>query len=288
MPTPSQMQLPPSKSAEEFECLCKDVLPYLEQGTEFEIYGRKGQLQNGIDLYSVDQKIVVQCKNYYKPYNLVKQIKSDYSQASQKLNIPFKAFIAMTSLARDVKIQNEILQINSKTDTPKIKIYFWEDITKVVCENIKIYHNYYPSLFPQNDIVSEKRLNKMMRDLNILINNATIIHKDYSRYRPAYNFDSDLELYKICMNMFFASLKLQKKLNKSFIQLKRANNLDNIIDGIIQSLPDCHDGYAELVYTIEDFILYFRDEDKFKNYVDSCDEAIKLLDEFCNNQKNSL
>ncbi|MBQ7783095.1 MAG: hypothetical protein IJ368_03915 [Oscillospiraceae bacterium] len=284
MPTPSQMQLPRSKSPEEFECLCKDVLPYLIQGTEFEIYGRKGQLQNGIDLYSVDQKIVVQCKNYFEPYNLVKQIKSDYSQALQKLNIiPFETFIAMTALQRDVKIQNEILQINRKTDAPKIKIYFWEDIAKVVCENIKILRDYYPSFFLQNDFLSKKQYNKMISCLSDLKNDAYSIHDDYFRYRPAYHRGDDYALYRICKNMFLASIELSNKLRKNLIQLNSDNNLGEKIEDIIRALPDFHDaqyGDAELVCTIEDFLSYFRDEDKFKNYVDACDEAIKLLYQF--------
>ena len=272
MPTPSLMQLPKSRAAEEFENLCADVLPYLED-TKFHRYGRNGQPQNGIDLSSDDNTIVVQCKNYFKPDNFVKKIESDYLQASKEFT--FQKFIAMTALDRNAKIQNEISQINSS-----IKIYFWEDIQKIVCENKNILYFYYSSIFPTQNYIPPKRLNKMIRDLNSLIENASIIHEDFFRHQSAYNYNTDEALYNICTMMHIASYKLQKKLYKSYIQLNGKNNLGKIIEEIIRSLPDFYDahyGYGELICTIEDFLSYFRDEDKFQNYVDSCSKAVELL-----------
>lgn len=272
MPTSALMQLPKSKSAEEFESLCVDILPYLEDN-KFHRYGRNGQPQNGIDLSSDDNSIVVQCKNYFNPKNFVKQIEADYSEALIKFE--FKKFIAMTALDRDVKIQNEVLQIDST-----IKIYFWEDIQKIICENTNILRTYYPSIYPPKNSISPKRLNKMIRDLNLLIENANTIHEDFYGYKPAYDCNNDCILYNICNMMFGASCKLQKKLYKSFIQLNRENNLGIIIEEIIRSLPDFHDARyddCEMLCTITDFLLYFRDEDKFQNYVDNCSKAKELL-----------
>ena len=69
MPTPSLMKLPKTSSAEEFEKICNDVLT-LTLNQNFQLYGRQGQNQNGIDLY-VDLpdggRIVAQCKNYLAP-----------------------------------------------------------------------------------------------------------------------------------------------------------------------------------------------------------------------------
>ena len=80
MPTSSQMQLPKSRSADEFETMCADVLSCLED-TNFQRYGRNGQSQNGIDLYANQFTIVAQCKNYFNPSNLVNQLANDYSAA---------------------------------------------------------------------------------------------------------------------------------------------------------------------------------------------------------------
>ena len=64
MPTFPLMQLPKTKSAEEFEAMCADVLADI-YNMEFSFYGRKGQKQHGIDLVSSSGYIVAQCKNYY-------------------------------------------------------------------------------------------------------------------------------------------------------------------------------------------------------------------------------
>ena len=57
MPTPLLIQLPKTKSAEEFEAMCADVLVDI-YNMEFSSYGRKGQKQNGIDLVSSSSRIV--------------------------------------------------------------------------------------------------------------------------------------------------------------------------------------------------------------------------------------
>lgn len=114
----------------------------------------------------------------------------------------------------------------------------------------------------------------------MLIENANTIHEDFYGYKPAYDCNNDCILYNNCNMMFGASCKLQKKLYKSFIQLNRENNLGIIIEEIIRSLPDFHDaryGDCEMLCTITDFLLYFRDEDKFQNYVDNCSKAEELL-----------
>lgn len=67
MPTASLTQLPKSRSAEEFENMCADVLTMI-YNVPFSIYGRPGQKQNGIDLFASSTQghyIVAQCKNYY-------------------------------------------------------------------------------------------------------------------------------------------------------------------------------------------------------------------------------
>ncbi|WP_458397530.1 hypothetical protein [Anaerotignum sp.] len=49
MPTVPLIQLPKSRSAEEFEIMCADVLTMM-YNISFAQYGRQGQKQNGIDL----------------------------------------------------------------------------------------------------------------------------------------------------------------------------------------------------------------------------------------------
>ena len=129
MPTPSLIQLPKTKSAEEFESMCADVLANI-YNMEFSPYGRNGQKQNGIDLVSSSSRIVAQCKNYYlTSYDkLQKQLNEDIISANE---LPFEihTFIVMTSLEVDVNIQNYIISKNAQFE---IKIMFW---IKILCGN---------------------------------------------------------------------------------------------------------------------------------------------------------
>lgn len=92
MSTPSLMILPKSKSAEKFEIICKDVL-FEIYGKGFVQYGRQGQKQHGIDIYSRDDDdlfIVAQCKNYYEigsSRRLIEQIKKDIATAHTKVGL---------------------------------------------------------------------------------------------------------------------------------------------------------------------------------------------------------
>lgn len=66
MPTVPLMQLPKTKSEDEFENICTNILTNF-YGKPFSRYGRKGQKQHGIDIYcdtSNGKRIVAQCKNY--------------------------------------------------------------------------------------------------------------------------------------------------------------------------------------------------------------------------------
>lgn len=172
MPLIPLMQLPKSRSAEEFENICKDVLTF-EYGIKFNSYGRNGQKQNGIDIYAqLNEKnyIVAQCKNYFSlnsANTINKQIEKDVKATE---NIPFhiNQFIAMTSMDRDLNVQNYIENIDSPF---RIQIWFWEDIQVKVCSNDKLFETYYPSFFQSTQIPIRTK-NEIVTNLNILINIA--------------------------------------------------------------------------------------------------------------------
>lgn len=184
MPTPSQMQLPKSKSADEFECMCCDVLSIF-YNTKFQQYGRNGQQQHGIDLYSNNQfSIVAQCKNYFKSTDIIKMLKSDYESAMKQFNP--KKFIAMTALERDTNIQYQVSQIGEN-----IFIWFWEDIQNIICSNNKLLISYYQSFVPYpNKLYDTSKGNIDLQDVfNV---NHIKIYNDY------YVNDSEIIFIKYC------------------------------------------------------------------------------------------
>ena len=84
-------------------------------GIRLSQYGRSGQNQNGIDLYtSGNPRIVIQCKDY-----LVGKSVADMQAAileelikTQKLEFAFAEFWMATSFDRDTQIQNMVERIN--------------------------------------------------------------------------------------------------------------------------------------------------------------------------------
>jgi len=76
----------------------------------YEQYGRNGQRQNGIDMYSDTadgKRIVAQCKNYHDDVKkFINTIKQDIEDAKTKFDID--KYIVMTSLENDTTMQNFI------------------------------------------------------------------------------------------------------------------------------------------------------------------------------------
>lgn len=206
MPTLSLMQLPKTKSAEEFEAMCADVL-YSMYKIEFSVYGKKGQKQNGIDLVSQTGHIVAQCKNYYlTSYDkFKKQIQEDILLAN---NLPFEVhtFIVMTSLEANAKIQDYILANKMKFE---IKIMFWDNIQVKICERKELLQKYYPQFFPDTSIPIQCR-NDIISNVNVLRNYAERWHFNYQGYRVGYVYNEDSSLYNECVDIVNAVLNLTR------------------------------------------------------------------------------
>jgi hypothetical protein len=165
MPTPTSMYLPKTKSEDEFENMCVDVLNH-SYNKSFSRYGRKGQKQHGIDIYcDVDNgnRLVAQCKNYLlsKADELNTQIEKDIKAAEVQFKI--EKFIIMTSFDRDTAVQDFVSQLK-KQYSFNLELWFWEDIQEKVHENVNLFRKYYPvdiMMKPEKDmlvtLISESR-----------------------------------------------------------------------------------------------------------------------------------
>lgn len=150
MPTSPLMEIPKSRSAKEFESICKDILEK-KYGSRFEKYGRDGQKQNGIDIcntISSNSCIVAQCKNYINQSSAKSLIKAIENDINSSKNLPFykdiNKFIVMTSMNRDKKIQDAISSISCDFN---VELWVWEDIQEVICNNDDLIKKYYPQFY---------------------------------------------------------------------------------------------------------------------------------------------
>ncbi|WP_432792112.1 hypothetical protein [Peptacetobacter hiranonis] len=211
MPTPAIMHLPKTKSSEEFEHMCRDILDNKFK-SRFEIYGRNGQCQHGIDIYNKNLDnyyIVAQCKNYLNENSgdqLIKNIKKDIDASNQ---LPFYSkinkFIAMTSMDSDNKVQNEILSIKKNFD---IEVWFWENIQEEICSNNYLLEKYYSKIFISNTNTVD--VDRLKDDFNSLMSEANIL--EFIHANPFIKIEDYLP-----ESVDIFNIEMTKKLNSAVI-----------------------------------------------------------------------
>lgn len=207
MPTTSLAKLPKSKSAEEFETLCKDILINM-YNLKFEIYGRKGQCQKGIDIRGLcknNNYIVAQCKNYFNQKSansLINKIKDDIERA-EELPFNIEKFIVMTALDRDVKVQNAIDEIR-KNCSFDIETLFWDDIEEDICNSKNLINKYYPFFFENKD--KNINIETLVKEFNNNIFQLSIV--DFIRTDPSIGI-----LCELVDNVDAFNIIIEKRLN---------------------------------------------------------------------------
>lgn len=129
-------------SGDEFEKLAQKVCT-CRYKKMFSRYGRNGQAQYGIDLYTPGFQICVQCKNY-QGNNAVRDLCNAISKDCRTAVGHFyekgmRTFVIATTVRRDRMVQDVIEDI--RTDVPEdldIQILFMEDIREILRENPRL------------------------------------------------------------------------------------------------------------------------------------------------------
>lgn len=134
MPTPSTSDLPKPKSWDEFEDITWEIYKRKWHDNYAQKHGRKGQAQNGIDIYgrqnSSGKYIGVQCKRYEDNKLNKKIIKAEIVKA-EGFSSPLSEYIIATTASRDTKLQDLIRSLNEERESENkfpVYIVFWEDI----------------------------------------------------------------------------------------------------------------------------------------------------------------
>lgn len=166
------------KDPKEFEEICKAVLKAKTSQKDgltfkgrkdtynhelyFTLFGRNGQAQMGIDIYSEElsnkHRYVAQCKNYSDGCNcnkFMKIVDKDLDKMD-KLEFEIEGVYIMTTLNRDASIQKEIAKRSKAVNYP-INIMFWEDIETIIGENIEIAKSFYSDFFVDKESISDEK-----------------------------------------------------------------------------------------------------------------------------------
>ena len=274
----SFISFPKINNPEIFEEFCRDILN-IKYNLNFNLYGRKGQKQDGIDIYS-DSKdkllIVAQCKNKSK-INLPKfysQITTDIN-STENLNFKINEYIVMTTLDRDKNIQDFIIDINNKFSF-KISIMFWQDFENIVIDNQNIQCKYFINRFK----ISTQVLNNIISHCNTIKDNI----QELNSYKGKALFNSPIithDIYNHCLNIFRSVYDLSFIKNEWYLQLLELN-ICKLIKKVINSVPDFYDASDNpfnIVPTVTNYTNYYWNDinsKKFKNY---CEEIIKIIED---------
>lgn len=274
------MHLPQLKSPEVFEKVCRDVIKEI-YGISFEQYGRQGQEQHGVDLYGkVDSQncyIVAQCKNYIKLKNeiFIEQIKRDILAAYEwKGNI--KTFVVMTTLSRDTKIQDLIIQNEAPFG---IDIFFWESIEEIICHNKNLLQTYYSDLF-LHDIPFDIR-NKLISYANSIKACIEFLNNRLSYYQPSTDRSEDKKIYMCCVGITNAETALKMYQNEYYLNFEQIeiNNYINTLESLISPSYEekQFDGFINIIATNNEAKLNYSNDKKVKEIFSCCNSIIQRL-----------
>jgi len=171
----SKYQFLPLKDEKEFESLVNDLCVE-KYDIEFQVYGRKGQKQSGIDglSFSKDEKqIVYQCKNKIIARDdkkiqaeLLDDIDTEVKSASTEFS-SIDMFIFANSFKQDTVLQNKAIDLTNSYGFTVI-IWSWEEIEGLLEKHLDIAKQYYPEIFDKK-ILSESDIKHRFQENSVTL-----------------------------------------------------------------------------------------------------------------------
>lgn len=179
----------PPQNWQDFEKFLKGLVDVIWKEEGWQIYGRAGQTQLGVDLYGYDEQkrfTGIQCKkkNLTNPNGklltkslLTKVLIEEEIVAAESIENPnLERLIFATTSSRDTNIQNIIREINherKKTDKFIVDIWFWDDFQIYIENHVELMYWYYSEML--------EKVHKYDRNIHIL----TMLRKAFTR--PAFS-----------------------------------------------------------------------------------------------------
>lgn len=150
----AKKQLRKPENWEDFESLCKKLWGEIWDCNEIKKNGRKGQSQNGVDIYGVPKGECsyygIQCKgkDEYSHRQLSKNEIDSEIELAKSFNPKLMKFYFATTANKDSKIE-EYIRVkdleNRKEGLFEVHLFSWEDIVDLIDEN-KRTHDWYLNL----------------------------------------------------------------------------------------------------------------------------------------------
>jgi hypothetical protein len=227
----------PLTDEKKFEDLVNDLCSE-KYGLEFQIYGRKGQKQHGIDgsALTKDKKhILHQCKNKMITRSdkaiqaeLLKDLANETEAMVQEFieNKEYKVdkFIFANSFKRDTKLQDKAIELSSLYSI-MIIVWSWDEISDMLEEYKDIAKRYYPTNFQSDSSI--KTINAK-NNLENVINHGTMI---FGRNDESLIIKKDLRRkYKEIKEFKKAIFTYYSIYGTNFDSFRRATTFDELFD----------------------------------------------------------
>ena len=180
---PSQIQIPPPSNESRFEDLCLDLYT-AEFGDKTQKNGRRGQPQQGVDVFVPDKDIGIQCKKRDIKRKITEQELEEEVEKAKNFRPGLKRFILATTCQRDTKIQKTGREISKKHEREglfSVEIHSWEEIKHLFDKHPEVYEKYYV------DVSSQKQVQLLASTLitNSIPNDSR--HQELNRIRDIIN-----------------------------------------------------------------------------------------------------
>lgn len=129
----SSFKIPGGDDPHGFELLVRDCAS-IELGQDFHLYGRSGQEQHGIDIFSDDWTIMIQCKAYKNHKDFRAIMEKEYKDAREHFQHDgqpdFQQFIFATTLDTDTEAQEIARELSECRIT--VHVWFWDDLLSII------------------------------------------------------------------------------------------------------------------------------------------------------------
>lgn len=177
----SKYQFPTLKDEKEFESLVNDLCKK-HYGIEFQVYGRKGQKQYGIDGLSLskdEKEIVFQCKNKFINRDdkkiqeeLLKDIENEVKSTSEKFT-NVDTFIFANSFKQDTILQDKARDLSNQYSFTII-VWSWEEIEGLLEKYPDVAKQYYPELFDKTILTISDTKQRFQENSLILLSSQNL------------------------------------------------------------------------------------------------------------------
>ncbi|KAF2334491.1 hypothetical protein [Flavobacterium daemonense] len=259
----SSLQILPPTDDKFFEEMVCDIFNSIEKTNSYDLFGRSGQKQFGIDIYSQERKTAIQCK--HKLINasdkkireeLIKDLNYEFQQFliyNKSLDNIYSKFIFATTFKNDTELVQRCLEL-SKEFNFKVEYWHWKRLTdkledslllkyshQLVSENINYYRDDQLKVSEIEIDTTIPFIDQIEQYFKTLFDEVKILHANFflnqypfktgddTTYRVNFTIDSDNE----ALTMFFDSFNI----NDGLIEMKNHNKKEKLkVEFILRTL----------------------------------------------------